>query len=250
MYRRDVVLLGWVTILTRRLPCECVSCGWRGWWAPEGKQQITHAGRTARVLLMLEGRLGNLAQQVPASPAAFKGAALLGVLGGVLAALVALSVRATSPPATIDDAVALEQAAAAQPQPIPPAPLPVPEAVPATLPSPVPDPPALAADAPAPTSGTTEKAVAKPEPRTQPPPPPRIAGYRGGLQIESDPDGARVSIDGEEVGLTPIHLNDLPVGSRVVRVEAEGYVTWTTAARVVANQRARVSAVLQRSAQR
>jgi hypothetical protein len=75
----------------------------------------------------------------------------------------------------------------------------------------------------------------------------KIAGYRGGLEIDSDPDGARVFVDGEEVGVTPIQLKDLPVGSRVVRVEADGYATWTTAARVVANRRARVSAVLQRS---
>jgi hypothetical protein len=75
----------------------------------------------------------------------------------------------------------------------------------------------------------------------------KLAGYRGGLEIDSDPDGARVFVDGEAVGFTPLELKNLPVGSRVVRVEADGYEAWTTAARVVANRRARVSAVLQRS---
>ena len=78
----------------------------------------------------------------------------------------------------------------------------------------------------------------------------KVAGYRGGLEIDSDPEGARVFVDGEAVGFTPLELKDLPVGSRVVRVEAEGYETWTTAARVVANKRARVSAVLQRASER
>ena len=100
------------------------------------------------------------------------------------------------------------------------------------------------------TTVVTASAVARNEPKQQALSRERIAGYRGGLEIDSDPDGARVFVDGEEVGVTPLQLKGLPVGSRVVRVEAECYATWTTAARVVANQRARVSAVLQRSSQR
>jgi hypothetical protein len=104
-----------------------------------------------------------------------------------------------------------------------------------------------ASASPAPTTGSARRVIARSELRPQVAPAVKITGYRGGLQIDSDPDGARVFVDGEQVGVTPIQLNDLPVGSRVVRVEAEGYETWTTAARVVANRRARVSAVLQRS---
>jgi hypothetical protein len=70
--------------------------------------------------------------------------------------------------------------------------------------------------------------------------------YRGSLAIESDPPGARVSVDGRVVGATPIVLKDVAAGSRVVRVESHGYELWSTAARVVADQQTRVIATLQR----
>jgi hypothetical protein len=86
--------------------------------------------------------------------------------------------------------------------------------------------------------------------RTAPPTLPQASGtlarYRGSLAINSDPPGARVLLNGQVVGSTPLLLRDLPAGSCVVRIEAEGYETWSTAARIVADQRARVSATLQR----
>jgi hypothetical protein len=68
--------------------------------------------------------------------------------------------------------------------------------------------------------------------------------YRGSLVIYSLPPGARVSIDGRVVGVTPLALNGIRVGTRVVRVEAAGFERWSTAARVVANQQTRVTARL------
>jgi hypothetical protein len=50
-----------------------------------------------------------------------------------------------------------------------------------------------------------------------------------------------------EVGSTPVVLRDLPVGSRVVRLEADGYQPWSTVVRVIANQQTRVSATLDRA---
>lgn len=71
-------------------------------------------------------------------------------------------------------------------------------------------------------------------------------GYRGSLAIDSDPQGARVLVNGQRVGSTPMLLDDLPAGSCVVRIEADGYEPWSTAARVVADRQARVNATLQR----
>jgi hypothetical protein len=70
--------------------------------------------------------------------------------------------------------------------------------------------------------------------------------YHGSLAIDSDPPGARVSLNGRLVGSTPILLQDLPAGSCVIRIDADGYEPWSGAARVVANRRERVNARLRR----
>jgi hypothetical protein len=49
------------------------------------------------------------------------------------------------------------------------------------------------------------------------------------------------------VGSTPLVLNNLSAGSSVVRIEAEGYESWSAAVRVVANQQTRVTARLDRA---
>jgi hypothetical protein len=201
-----------------------------------------------RLLFPLEKRLAQWG--LPRRAGALKGAVLLGVLVGIIAALIALSVGATSPSDTIADGGAVPLAAEVPPQPVAPAPQPAPEVVPVALTSPTPEPLVLPAAPVAATSGASKNALQRHDAGPQPQAAAKLAGYRGGLEIGSDPDGARVFIDGEAVGSAPLQLKDLPVGSRGVRVEAEGYATWTTAARVVANKRARISAVLQRSSQR
>ena len=75
----------------------------------------------------------------------------------------------------------------------------------------------------------------------------KLAGYRGSLAVSSAPTGARVLVNGVPVGTTPLLLKDVPVGSRVVRLELDGYEKWSSAVRVVANQRVRTAADLQRS---
>jgi hypothetical protein len=55
-----------------------------------------------------------------------------------------------------------------------------------------------------------------------------------------------VFVGGTAVGTTPIVLKDLPIGSRVVRLEAAGYQVWSSAVRVVANQQTQVTAILYR----
>jgi TonB family protein len=45
----------------------------------------------------------------------------------------------------------------------------------------------------------------------------------GALRIESEPSGARVRVNGQAKGQTPLQLSDLPLGSYEVRVEQKGY---------------------------
>jgi hypothetical protein len=68
--------------------------------------------------------------------------------------------------------------------------------------------------------------------------------YRGTLVLRSAPEGARVFVNGALVGSTPLILENLPVGSRAVRIEADGYQHWSASTRVVANEETHLSATL------
>lgn len=68
--------------------------------------------------------------------------------------------------------------------------------------------------------------------------------FRGSLRIDSRPLGAHVYINNREVGVTPIVLRDLPVGSRAVRLEMDAYERWSSVIQVVTDQRSNVSAEL------
>jgi PEGA domain len=71
-----------------------------------------------------------------------------------------------------------------------------------------------------------------------------LARSRGSVAIDSIPPGARVLVDGRQVGSTPLVLEDVPAGTHLVRVEADGYSVWAWTVRVVANQRSRVTVKL------
>lgn len=75
----------------------------------------------------------------------------------------------------------------------------------------------------------------------------RLIQYRGALAVHSGPQGARAFVNGTEVGSTPIVLRDLPVGSRVLRLEAEGYQPWSAAVQVIAGREILITATLDRS---
>jgi hypothetical protein len=77
-------------------------------------------------------------------------------------------------------------------------------------------------------------------------PAPALPKFHGTLAVRSEPRGALVSVDGRVVGATPLRLKAVPAGSRVVRIESEGYERWSSAARVVANQETSIVATLQR----
>jgi serine/threonine protein kinase len=73
----------------------------------------------------------------------------------------------------------------------------------------------------------------------------RDDGYTGTVVFESRPTGARVVLDGREVGRTPLVLPSVRAGSHVVRLELAGHRTWTAAVRVIADDRTRIAASLE-----
>jgi serine/threonine protein kinase len=70
--------------------------------------------------------------------------------------------------------------------------------------------------------------------------------FTGSLYVDSRPRGARVLLDGKEVGVTPLQLGEVRAGAHVVRLELRDHHTWTASARVVAGQVARVTGSLER----
>jgi hypothetical protein len=70
------------------------------------------------------------------------------------------------------------------------------------------------------------------------------ARFMGFLQIDSTPRGAHVFIDRQPVGVTPLVLTDLVVGSHAVRLEADGHTPWSSAIRITAGRQTDVSTIL------
>lgn len=81
---------------------------------------------------------------------------------------------------------------------------------------------------------------------TAPAPAPRAPGAAatGSLYILSRPSGARVLLDGNPAGVTPLRIPSVPAGSHSVRLELPDHRGWTTSLRVSGGQEARVSASL------
>jgi serine/threonine protein kinase len=78
----------------------------------------------------------------------------------------------------------------------------------------------------------------------------QAGGFVGTLVVESRPAGAKVFLDGRGVGVTPLTLSDVSVGSHVVRLDLAGHQRWSTSIRVVAGERERVAASLEEEAPR
>ena len=92
----------------------------------------------------------------------------------------------------------------------------------------------------------TERApVASFAPRLRAAPAPAPAVTSGALDVVSRPAGARVSLDGQAVGLTPLRLADLAPRAYAMRLELAGHRPWSTTVRVVAGETARVAASLE-----
>jgi serine/threonine protein kinase len=81
-------------------------------------------------------------------------------------------------------------------------------------------------------------------------PPSRTAGvprggFVGSIVVDSRPAGAKVFLDGRGVGVTPLSMPNVPIGSHVVRLELSGHKRWSTPVRVVAGESVRVAASLE-----
>ena len=81
---------------------------------------------------------------------------------------------------------------------------------------------------------------------TAPPPPKPNAAATGDIFVDSRPQGARVLIDGKEVGVTPLRMPDQAVGAHTIRLELADHLVWTSTAHVVGGATARVTGSLER----
>jgi hypothetical protein len=69
--------------------------------------------------------------------------------------------------------------------------------------------------------------------------------FTGWLIVDSRPIGARVFLDGREIGTTPLSIGEVAAGEHAVRLEREGYRRWTASIRVVTGERNRITASLE-----
>jgi serine/threonine-protein kinase len=77
--------------------------------------------------------------------------------------------------------------------------------------------------------------------------PSTLGRFVGALTVESRPTGARVFIDGKLVGTTPLQVPEVTAGSHAVALEHDGYVRWSSSVRIVAAEKNRVTASLERN---
>ena len=73
---------------------------------------------------------------------------------------------------------------------------------------------------------------------------PRV--FTGSIYVDSRPRGARVLLDNKPVGTTPLRIPGVSIGSHIIRLQLPDHRDWTTAARVVSGQEARVTGSLER----
>jgi hypothetical protein len=70
--------------------------------------------------------------------------------------------------------------------------------------------------------------------------------FTGILVLDSRPPGAKIFLDGTMVGTTPMLLQAVRAGEHAVRMEHDGYRNWSSSVRVVASERNRVTAALEK----
>jgi hypothetical protein len=76
--------------------------------------------------------------------------------------------------------------------------------------------------------------------------PATTGGFTGDVVVESKPPGAKVYVDNKLAGTTPLSLQQVSAGNHVIRLEREGYRRWSASVRIVAAERNRVTASLER----
>jgi hypothetical protein len=94
---------------------------------------------------------------------------------------------------------------------------------------------------------TPERQPSRPPERAPAPVPAGTSGaYVGRLSVDSRPSGARVFLDNQQIGVTPLALPGVRAGEHAVRIERDGYRRWSSTVRVVAGEQNRVTASLDR----
>ena len=100
----------------------------------------------------------------------------------------------------------------------------------------------VSAARPAPSLAIVLARPAAAAPSTSPRPAPSVAA----LYVESRPAGASVFLDEKLIGTTPLQIGEVAAGDHTVRLELDGYQRWSSSVRVVAGERSRVAASLER----
>jgi hypothetical protein len=104
-----------------------------------------------------------------------------------------------------------------------------------------------AASTPAPRQAPSAGARATTRPAPEPEPQSSSSTvYTGSIYVDSRPRGARVTIDGKQVGVTPLRVSDVRIGTHVVRLELPDHRMWSSTTRVTAGQEQRVTGSLER----
>jgi serine/threonine protein kinase len=67
----------------------------------------------------------------------------------------------------------------------------------------------------------------------------------GSIYVDSRPRGARVFIDGKEIGTTPVQIPGIRIGSHVVRLQLADHRIWSNSVSVSAGQESRVTGSLE-----
>jgi hypothetical protein len=66
------------------------------------------------------------------------------------------------------------------------------------------------------------------------------------IYVASRPSGASVFLDGKLIGRSPLQVGEVAAGDHTVRLELDGYQSWSSSVHVVAGERSRVAASLDR----
>jgi hypothetical protein len=72
-----------------------------------------------------------------------------------------------------------------------------------------------------------------------------VPSFVGALRVTSQPAGAEVSINGVPQGRTPLTINRVRAGSRVVSLSLPGYERWSWSVAVVADRQTPLAVKLQ-----
>nr|MBA3640861.1 PEGA domain-containing protein [Acidobacteriota bacterium] len=89
----------------------------------------------------------------------------------------------------------------------------------------------------------TRPAPARAAPRTEKTKP---VSFTGSIYVDSRPRGARVLLDGKDIGTTPMRIPDVRIGSHIIRLQLDDHSDWTSSTRVVSGEESRVTGSLER----